>query len=252
VLTLTNVQEELAGNYLVVVTDSVGSLRSDVAVLRVVLPLAVVVQPRSLSAPIGGSVTFSVEVRGIPVPYGFNWFRGAVSLGSNTLFSTKSFLTVTNVQAADATFYRAIIKNVNGQVISSPVQLTMLADFDNDGLPDAYEQTIGLNTNNAADALLDLDGDGVSNREEYIAGTDAADANSFLWIQLPQIGADATLLFSARSNKTYTVQYTDDVGAGTWLKVDDCVAWPSNHVRSVIDPNATAHRTYRVVTPRQP
>jgi hypothetical protein len=127
----------------------------------------------------------------------------------------------------------------------------VLADFDNDGLPDTYEQTLGLNTNNVADALLDLDGDGVSNRDEYIADTSSTNATSYLWIDSPHIGIDTTLLFSARSNKTYTVQFTDDLGAG-WFKLDDLVAWPTNHMRIVIDPNPAANRSYRVVTPRQP
>ena len=250
-LTLTNVQEEQAGNYLVVVTDAVGSIRSDVAVLRVVVPMAVVVQPRSISAPLGGVATFSLEVRGSPLPFGFNWFRGPNSVVSNTTFSTKSFLTLSNVQAADASFYRAVIRNANGTVVSSPVQLTVLADFDHDGLPDAYEQSLGLNTNNAADAMLDPDGDGVSNRDEYVSDTNPTNAASHLWIDLPQVGIDATLVFPARSNKTYTVQYTDDLGAG-WLKLDDSVAWPTNHLRTVIDPNPAVNRIYRVVTPRQP
>lgn len=255
--TVTNVQEEAAGNYLVVVTDSIGSVRSQVAVLGVIIPLGVVSQPLPQSVPVGSSVTFSVEVRGGPMPFGYEWRRGVTPLESNALFSTRSFLTLTNVQPANAGAYRVVIRAGTAALASFAAQLTVLSDFDQDGLPDAYEQTLGFNTNNAADAWLDFDGDGVNNRDEYFAGTMVTDSNNFQVIESLNIHrsssvmVDATLSFSARSNKTYTVQYTDNPGAG-WLKLDDCVAWPSNHVRTVIDPNPVALRTYRVVTPRQP
>ena len=45
------------------------------------------------------------------------------------------------------------------------------SDDDNDGLPDVYENQYGLNALNAADASMDLDADGLTNIEEYNAGT---------------------------------------------------------------------------------
>ena len=52
------------------------------------------------------------------------------------------------------------------------------ADTDHDGLPDGYEVHYGLMTTNALDAAQDLAGDGICNRDEYIANTrpDRADA----------------------------------------------------------------------------
>jgi hypothetical protein len=253
-LTLTNVQEEIAGNYLVVVTDGIGSVRSEVAVLGVIIPLAFVYPPLAQSVVQGGSVTFSVEIKGSPPPYGFEWRKNSTPLVSNALHSTKSFFTISNTQPADAGGYRAVVRNVTSPfgIGSTLIQLTVLPDFDKDGLPDVLEASLGLNTNDAADAVLDLDGDGVSNRNEYIGGTDPADPASYLWIGQPEINGGAMLWFSAMANKTYTVQYSDDLSAGSWLRLDDVVAWPSNHLRSVFDPNAAVHRTYRVVTPRQP
>jgi len=51
----------------------------------------------------------------------------------------------------------------------SPVPL--LADADNDGLPDAWEDDNGLDKNNPADALQDKDADGLSNLQEFQLGT---------------------------------------------------------------------------------
>ncbi len=44
-------------------------------------------------------------------------------------------------------------------------------DQDGDGIPDAWEITRGLNEFDSNDAAMDLDGDGLSNLEEYQAGT---------------------------------------------------------------------------------
>jgi len=51
---------------------------------------------------------------------------------------------------------------------SFPVAL----DSDNDGLPDDYEDQNGLDKNDLNDAQGDLDGDGLTNLEEFQAGTD--------------------------------------------------------------------------------
>lgn len=45
------------------------------------------------------------------------------------------------------------------------------ADSDSDGMPDAWEIQFGLDPNDPADAAMDADGDGVSNLEEFLAGT---------------------------------------------------------------------------------
>ncbi|WEF33904.1 carboxypeptidase regulatory-like domain-containing protein [Pseudoduganella chitinolytica] len=52
------------------------------------------------------------------------------------------------------------------------------ADSDGDGIPDDEELRLGMNPNNAADALLDLDRDGLAAVDEYRAGTDPRNADS--------------------------------------------------------------------------
>ena len=44
-------------------------------------------------------------------------------------------------------------------------------DFDDDGMPDSWETTFGLNPNDASDADKDADGDGVTNIQEYKLST---------------------------------------------------------------------------------
>jgi hypothetical protein len=90
-------------------------------------------------------------------------------------------------------------------------------DTDQDGLPDDWETAHGLNPNNAADASFDLDGDGHSNYEEYLDGTDVASAASELdppslltqpvdVLAIP--GQDVTLSVSATGSGTLQYQWT--------------------------------------------
>jgi hypothetical protein len=58
-------------------------------------------------------------------------------------------------------------------------------DFDRDGMPDTWEQANGFNGVSAADANLDSDGDGHTNYEEFLDGTDPRSAASA--ISGPQI-----------------------------------------------------------------
>jgi hypothetical protein len=57
-------------------------------------------------------------------------------------------------------------------------------------------------------AAADRDGDGMLNWQEYVAGTDPANALSYLKIDSITEGVGATLAFGAISNKTYSIQYT--------------------------------------------
>lgn len=51
-------------------------------------------------------------------------------------------------------------------------------DTDGDGMPDGWEIINGLNPTSAADAITDLDGDGVNNLNEYLFGSDPNNADS--------------------------------------------------------------------------
>lgn len=48
-------------------------------------------------------------------------------------------------------------------------------DTDRDGMPNSWETQMGLNSGDPADGTADADGDGYTNLEAYLNGTDAAD-----------------------------------------------------------------------------
>jgi pectate lyase len=49
---------------------------------------------------------------------------------------------------------------------------TVPLDSDDDGMPDEWEKKQGLNPNDPTDASKDRDGDGYTNLEEHLNGTD--------------------------------------------------------------------------------
>ncbi|MBI4698975.1 MAG: thrombospondin type 3 repeat-containing protein [Nitrospirae bacterium] len=53
-----------------------------------------------------------------------------------------------------------------------------LPDKDHDGMPDSFELRYGLDPNNPLDASYDRDGDGLSNLQEYLKGTNPLFAES--------------------------------------------------------------------------
>jgi len=79
---------------------------------------------------------------------------------------------------------RSGASGTNG-IINSPADVggwltittgTGYKDTDHDGISDAWETAKGLNPNNAADALLDSDGDGYTNLEEFLNGSGSTTA----------------------------------------------------------------------------
>jgi hypothetical protein len=252
ILSLTNVQASQAGSYSVAIGNLAGSIVSTSASLAVLVPPSYVQPPANQFALAGDTVVFTVGVEGTG-PFGYRWRRNGVDV---TPFGASPSLVLTNVQPADSgSRFECVVTNAANRAgsISSPASLTVLTDGDGDRLPDGWESAHGLNPFNPADASLDLDGDGVRNRDEYAAGTDPADPSSYPKVDRIDASGSPTLQFLAISNKTYSVQFTDALGASLWLKLGDVCARPTNRLGTVADTNpASASRFYRLVTPATP
>jgi hypothetical protein len=119
VLNLSNVRTNDAGEYRVVITNSMGSITSLVATLTVLRPPVITHPPMSLAAAPGGSASFSVSAQGL-TPFGYQWQKNSSPITGQT----KATLTFTNVNAADFATYRVVVTNADGAVTSSPAVLT--------------------------------------------------------------------------------------------------------------------------------
>ena len=238
------------GNFSVVTTDDISSATSSNAFIYVLLKPGVTVAIMTNTILQGASVTLSVTATGAPPIY-YRWLRQ----GSAFFTSSVPFVTVTNVQAGGR--YQVVVTNLAGASAASPgagiTNVFVLADLDHDGVADLWELAYGFNTNNAADALLDFDGDGMNNRDEYLSGTNPTNALSVLKIVLSATNA-ALLNFTAQSNLSYTVQWRTNLVAPAWSNLTSITALPL--VRTVLVNSASApaapERYLRIVTPLVP
>ncbi len=254
-LTITNVQLPDQGIYTVLVTDLFGSVLSPGAELNVLVNLAIVQPPLSQTVVAGGQVTLSAMVVGSPPPFTFEWKRVSTPLYTNVTSSTVSFYTFTAPSVASTQNYRLVVKNPATPygISHNPLAaVVVLADSDHDGLPDVWENAHNLNPTNALDAAEDTDGDTMSNWEEYIAGTDPLDPQSYLKVDHFSAHSPATLRFQAVSNRTYSVFFKDELAAPAWEKLADIIARPTNRVETVIDAHPGTNRFYRIATPQAP
>jgi hypothetical protein len=112
-------------------------------------------------------------------------------------------------------------------------------DGDGDGLPDAFESANGLNPGSDTDALLDRDGDGLSNLAEFRAGTDIANpASRFSLRVAPLTGNGLAIDLTTIAGKTYRVEKRFDFGtANQWLPFVDQITAPGATLR-ITDPHA--------------
>ena len=122
-------------------------------------------------------------------------------------------------------------------------------------MPDAWELAHGPNTNSASDAAGELDGDGTTNLEEYLAGTNPTDPLSRFWLQPVSFEAGALhLRFAAAADHSYTVEWAPLLPLlpllPPWTAIYDVPAEPLAHdVDLSVPSNGQPRGFYRVRTP---
>ena len=123
-LTLSSLAAADAGNYTVVVRNSLGSATSIAAPLVITgLPPVIVTAPASRTVGAGNSATFAVVASGSPT-LTYQWRKAGVAITGNVTATTAA-LTLANPQAADAGNYDVVITNSAGSATSVTAALTV-------------------------------------------------------------------------------------------------------------------------------
>ncbi len=120
-LSLPSAQLSDSGTYVVVATNSVGSVTSNAAILTVasatVAP-AFTLQPAGQTVNVGANVTFTVAASGSPTPT-LQWRKNGAAIPG----ATANTFTLASVQATDAGDYSAVATNSAGSATSNTATL---------------------------------------------------------------------------------------------------------------------------------
>jgi type VI secretion system secreted protein Hcp len=120
-----------------------------------------------------------------------------------------------------------------------------VTDADGDGMPDAFEVTYGLNPQQN-DAAADKDADGMSNYDEYLAGTSPDDRNSIFKCTLTYAtgSPSAVLRWNSVTGRRYQAHYTTNAGGALLPLGGEVLA--SGGTTQINVPVDLARRFYRV------
>jgi hypothetical protein len=123
-LTLNAVSATDAANYTVKITNTVGTVTSNIAALTVTPPPitapVITTQPTSLTVAAGAAATFSVTATGTGT-LNYSWFKEGRLVASG---NSASF-TIASTSAADAGSYRVVVTGSGGATVSNSVTLTV-------------------------------------------------------------------------------------------------------------------------------
>ena len=127
-LTISNVAAGDAGNYSVVVSNSVSTATSTAAALTVIIPPAITSPPAGLSVATGSSAQFAVTASGT-APLSYRWLKGGIGLTNGVKFSgvNSNLLTIAAIATTDAGNYSVAVTNLAGSITSSVAALTVVS-----------------------------------------------------------------------------------------------------------------------------
>ena len=147
--------------------DAKGNLTVQLA--ETILPPQIIGQPQNQIVATNDLAAFSVIVAN-PRSMTYQWRFNNANLGG----ATNDSLLLENVNATNEGDYRVVLTNPSGSVTSAPAMLWIDNDFD--GVADSWELAFFTNLNQTATA--DFDGDGVSNLQEFLDGTNPTNSIS--------------------------------------------------------------------------
>jgi T5SS/PEP-CTERM-associated repeat protein len=117
-----------------------------------------------------------------------------------------------------------------------------------DGIPNGWKQQYGLDPLDPNVANTDSDGDGMSNLQEYLAGTDPTNnASAFRIVEITPLDEDILLTWTTVGGKKYAVQFVDGGYTNCFNEYEPIIIAPGSgeSTFSVIDPGAVTNGTAR-------
>jgi astacin (peptidase family M12A) len=195
----------------------------------------------SVSMTGSGSTTFRIEF--FATPSGGS--QGKFLVGSANLNGGTTNLVVPLTSVVPAGYgLTATATAPNGDTSAfSNTQICTTTDSEGDGLPDNWE-----NAHTLTDPNGDADGDGFTNLQEFLAGTDPRNPNSRLMISsIDRSAGNPRINFTGLTGKTYRLEYRDDLIAGSWLTLVDQILSTGATIQ-IVDPSASGvtRRFYRL------
>ncbi len=136
---------------------------------------------------------------------------------------------------------------VPGQTVDVATVLLSPVDVNGNGVSDAWE---GSNPGSVLDGVTDSDGDGASDLEEYLCGTDPQNPQSALRMASPTNGTPSavTLMWSVSPGRSYQIAGTDDIMARPWPVIAG--PWTATNAQTTMQWTDGAaggsHKFYRV------
>ncbi len=210
--------------FTVKVTDNGVPPLSDMKSFTVVVhePATITAQPQSQTVIAGVNVAFNVSATGT-APLSYQWQRsvdGGVNwsnLNDDSTYSgvrTATLMVSHTTTAMNGNQFRCVASNSAGSATSAPATLGTM------------------------DGTLDTDGDGHTDFQEFIAGTDPLSPASALRITaIREVGSNVELDFDSISGKMYGVERKNSLSDATWAVLETFtsdVTGPHN----LVDPGA--------------
>jgi hypothetical protein len=119
-LTLNNLQGPEAGQYTVVVKNSLGQATSDPATLIVILAPKITTQPQEVYASAGSPFSLTVAAQG-QLPFTYKWQKDGADIPN----ATSATLTIATPAVSDSGTYRVVVTNPSGTATSAEAKVVI-------------------------------------------------------------------------------------------------------------------------------